>query len=264
MFPELFLPPLDLRSSSSTTRSGGCPAAVRLRPAQLARGFQQHDLRPLATKDSHTLGQGFGPHAHLPEARERFPGRSSGSSTLRELPTAKFRMAAELGDPASPDSPSQTSVLHSESLPREAAATPALSPPPPPRPVTAAAPGPGPPLLQHLLTTGAGGWASYQAAGHGEARQRTASSATPGGCQPGSAGPSAWAAGASPLAAPPPPLPPPSHNHNNMAAAATQSALPRPIRAESGGARARSGAQSAVRWGEWAGRHGMARAGPGA
>lgn len=170
-------------------------------------------------------------------------------------------MAAELGDPASPDSPGRASVLHSESLPGEAAATPALGPPPTPRPVTAAAPGPGPPLLQHLLATGAGGWASYREAGHGEARHRTASSATPGGCQPGSAGGSAWAAGASPPAAPPPPLPPPppSHNHNNMAAAATQSALPRPIGAESGDARARSGALSAVGGGgaEWAGRHGM-------
>ena len=175
-------------------------------------------------------------------------------------------MAAELGDPASPDSPDRASVLHSESLPREAAANPALGPPPPPRPVTAAALGPGPPLLQLLLATRAGGWASYQAAGHGEARHRRASSATPGGCQPGSAGARAWAAGASPPAAPPPPPPPPplpSHNHNNMAAAATQSALPRPIGAESGGARARSGALPAVGWGAGGktGRHGMGEGG---
>lgn len=106
-----------------------------------------------------------------------------------------------------------------------------------------------------------GGGLPYRAAEHGEARHSTAS-ATPRGAQPGPAGGSAWAAGAS---RPPAPPPPPSHNHNNMAAPATQSALPTPSRAASGDARARSGLLSAVgargvvwavdtpRW--WAGLH---------
>lgn len=100
---------------------------------------------------------------------------------------------------------------------------------------------------------GGGGGLPYRAAEHGEARLGTAS-ATPRGAQPGLAGGSAWAAGASRPAAPPPP---PSHNHNNMAAPATQSALPTPSRAASGDARARSGPLPAVgaRGVAWGGRH---------
>lgn len=115
--------------------------------------------------------------------------------------------------------------------------------------MTAAAPGPRtapPPAPPHHPKQWGG--ASYLAAGHGEARQGTASSATPPGFQPGPAGGQRSAAGVSGPAAPPPlPLPPPFHNHNNMAAAATQSAPPTPSRVARRSARTRHCAQLAVR-----------------
>lgn len=166
-------------------------------------------------------------------------------------------MAARAWDPTSPAprvGPSGTGPLrsHSPRLPLAAAAAARDTPPwathAVPRPPRAAASSEGDsrcagaeagPSSSPSLHPEEGG-RSYRAAGHGEARHGTASSATLLGSQPGPAGGSAWAAGVSRPAAPPRP-PPPSHNHNNMAAAATQSALLTPSRAGSGGARARSG-----------------------
>lgn len=242
------------------------PPSHKSRPAQLALGGSDGLWPALATVDSQRSDRGerctltsrgsAGIYRDAPGVALHNPSPTGSSRQVREgrpgpgprLPGAEGPGRAGPGryaptpraSPWRPRQPPRTPF----SGPRTPSTAPRWPPPLPEGDSRRAAAEAGP-SSSSSSTPEKAGWASYRAAGHGEARRGTASSANPRGSQPGPAGGSAWAAEASRLAAPPPPLPP-SHNHNNMAAGATQSALPTPSRAASGGARARWGPQLAV------------------
>lgn len=223
MFPELSQPPPNHPSHPSTTRSGGCPATQAATPpshksqTRSARHRGSAGPRPLASLhgglqrlspgERCTLtprgstgicpdAQGVALHTPNPvgpsrQVRKAAPARNPplwrrGSGPSRAGPLSSTPRASPWRRPLPPPRTPLSGLRTPPTAPR--------GPPPPPEGDSRrsrAEAGPSSSSSSPPEEKKAGGgrwWASYRAAGHGEARHRTASSATPRGSQPGPAG----------------------------------------------------------------------------